>query len=515
MNHTEEEQSINLSEYYHVLIRHKWTIILSLLIMVSLVLWYNSHLIPFYRATTTLIIDREQTRSPLTGQRTDYESYLSETMTFNTHFKLITSRAVLEQVVKDLKLDYKDMSAMQLGGINPFRKLTSLFRKNISLLLRLEDKSSSPRARVTGLVMPLKRMVNIESMEDTRLLKINVRSISPKMAKDVANSLARAYINFNINNRLKSSQATLGWLTDHLYDMKKKLEDAEEEFLEYKQEMKLISPEESQRVIGQKVTEFNDAYIRARNRRLELDAKLAQLRGISESGKGVSHLRSLIENKLISDLYSQVVNAEVELSRLGKVYKSKHPKVTQVRTKIEKTRKKLHEEIKKELDNLKAERAVLLVKEKVLQKTMADFKDEAMETNRKELKYTILKRNVKTNQHLYDTLLSRMKETDITGNVDVSNIRITENAVLPGFPVGPNKTRNFMLVVIFGLMIGIGLSFLREYMDRTLRTEEDVEKYLGLPVLSVIPMADQAGGKSYGYGGRHRSTNRKKKEAKK
>ena len=121
-----------------------------------------------------------------------------------------------------------------------------------------------------------------------------------------------------------------------------------------------------------------------------------------------------------------------------------------------------------------------------------------METNKKELDYTILKRNVEMNQKLYDTILSRAKEADIIGNIDVSNIRITEKAVLPTFPVSPNKKRNVVLGIIIGLMIGIGISFLWEYLDRSLRTEEDVHRYLDLPVLSVIPIADQASGKSYG-----------------
>jgi uncharacterized protein involved in exopolysaccharide biosynthesis len=193
-----------------------------------------------------------------------------------------------------------------------------------------------------------------------------------------------------------------------------------------------------------------------------------------------------------------LVNAEVELSRLGKVYKSKHPKVIEVRTRIDNTREKIEEEIKKETGNLRAEREVLLVKEEVLQKTMGDFEKEAMETNKKELDYTILKRNVEMNQKLYDTILSRAKEADITGNIDVSNIRITEKAVLPTFPVSPNKKRNVVLGIIIGLMIGIGISFLWEYLDRSLRTEEDIHRYLDLPVLSVIPIADQASGKSSG-----------------
>lgn len=313
----------------------------------------------------------------------------------------------------------------------------------------------------------------------------------PAMARDIANVLARAYIDFDINNRLTSSHNTLSWLTDHLYEMKKELEDAEEEFLAYKQRETLISVEESQKIIAQKITEFNDAYIQARNRRLELDAKLAQLAVISKSGKDIPNLRSLIASEFIDDLYSQLMNAEVELSHLMKVYKSKHNKVIQARTRIDGISKKLRQEMRKELDNLKAERTVLLSKEKVLQKTMADFEKEAMELNKKELNFNILKRNVEMNQNLYDTILSRLKEADITGNVDVSNIRIAAKAVSPMSPVRPNKKLNLILSVIFGLMIGIGCSFLWEYLDRSLRTEEDVQRYLDLPVLSAIPLVDR------------------------
>lgn len=490
----EQEQSINLAEYYHVITRHKWTIVLSLIFMVGLALYHNSHLIPIYRATCTMIIDKERTRSPLTGQRMDYETYMSESMTFNTHFKLITSRAVLERAVKELKLDQTDGGPKKrdLGEINPFRRYLSQFKKNIRLLLGRKKKTPPPQDRMTGLVMAVRGMVQIEPVEETRLLKINAAGPDPAMARDVANALAQGYIEFNVSNRLKSSQNTLSWLTDHLYKMKKKLEDAEEEFLAYKQKAKLISVQDSQKIVAQKITEFNDAYIQTRNRRLELEAKLGQLTQISKSGKEISHVRSLIANTLIESLYGHLLDAEGELSRLSKVYKSKHPKVVQLKAKINDTRKRLQKEIKKELDNLKAERGLLLAKENVLQKTIADFKKEGMATNKKELKYSIFKRNVQMNQRLYDTLLSRLKEVNITGNVDVSNIRITEKAILPRFPIGPNKKRNFILAVVFGLMIGIGLSFLKEYVDRSLHTEEDVQRYLGLPVLSAIPLAGQA-----------------------
>lgn len=486
MNHTEKEQSVHLTEYYYILTKHKSLIIASFVITVALTLLFTLLMKPVYMATATIVIEKQQSASPLTGERLDYESYVSQSLTFNTHFKLITSRSVLEQVIKNLKLDRE----AELE-VSPLKKFLSQFKKNIRLLLGRKEKLLTPREKLSKLIKKLQAKIDIEEVRDTRLLRVNAEDHDPAMARDIANVLAKAYIDFDINNRMRSSQNTLGWLTDHLYEMKKELEDAEEEFLAYKQRETLISVEESQKIIAQKITEFNDAYIQTRNRRLELDAKLEQLEVISKSGKDIPNLRSLIANEFINNLYSQLMNAELELSHLVKVYKSKHNKVVQARTRIDNTRKKLHQEMRKELDNLKAERTVLLAKERILQKTMADFKKEAMKINRKELNFNILKRNVEMNQNLYDTLLSRLKEADITGNIDVSNIRIATKAVSPMFPVRPNKKLNLILSVIFGLMIGIGCSFLWEYLDRSLRTEEDVQRYLGLPVLSVIPLADQ------------------------
>ncbi|MCJ7540148.1 MAG: DUF4388 domain-containing protein, partial [Desulfobacterales bacterium] len=124
-----------------------------------------------------------------------------------------------------------------------------------------------------------------------------------------------------------------------------------------------------------------------------------------------------------------------------------------------------------------------------LQNTIADFENDALDNNRQELKYNILQRNVETNQKLYDILLSKVKESNITDNIDVSNIRIVEEAVIPEWPLPQNKSRNLMMSFILGLIGGVGLVFFFEYLDRSLRTEEDVQKYIGLPVLSVIPEA--------------------------
>jgi succinoglycan biosynthesis transport protein ExoP len=359
-------------------------------------------------------------------------------------------------------------------------------------------KVIDPEERLLGLVQTVRGMVSVEPVEETRLLNLNSLSTSPTEARDVVNALARAYVDFNLKTKLQSSKNTLEWLTDNLYKTKEKLNAAEEEFLSYKQASNLISLEDSQGTIAKKIADFNDAYIQARNRRLELSAKLAELERISKSRQNIPHFRSLIGSAFIDDLYGQLVKAEGELSRLEKVYKSKHHKIMAINAKITDTRTKLRLEIQKEVQNLKAEQALMKHKEKIILKTISDFEMEAMEINKSELRYGILKRNLELNRELYDTIMSKLKEANITADVDVSNVRLMEKALLPMSPVGPNKKRNLILGIFLGLVMGLGFSFSLEYLDRTLHTEDDVQNYLHLPVLSVIPLARKAKQKAYG-----------------
>jgi len=475
-----------------MLLKHKWIIIGSLLIINSLTIFYTFRMQPVYQATATMVVEKGKTRSPLTGESLGYETFLVQNISFRTHAKLMVSRPVLNRVIKNLKLDRP--AKEEALEVSLWREALSQFKKNIYLLLKPKTKNTLPEVRpeirmdrLTGI---FKNKILIKPVKDTHLLNVSVEDHSPIMARDITNALLQAYIEFNLANRLKASRSSLTWMQDQLYETKKKLEDAEEEFLVYKEQKRLFSIEGRQAMIASKIDNVNSAYVEARNKRAELDTRLKELQHTLTSGKDISHIRILIDNPLVDNLYGQYLKDEMELSRLSKIYKPKHPQMVQINTRITNIRNQLEDEIRKEANNLSSQRSILLEKEKILQKTLEDFENDAMETNRKELKYTIFKRNVDTNQKLYDLLLTKIEESNIMGDIDVSNIRIVEKAVTPTAPVRPNKKRNVMLGLILSLMTGIGLVFLLEYMDRSLRTEEDVARYLDLPVLSVIPVAD-------------------------
>ena len=498
MEESFQEKEIHLSDYLMVLLKRKRLILLVFLLTVSATLFFTFASDPIYESSAKLIIDNESTSSPITGQRTDYENYQSQTMTFNTSIKMITSTPVIEQVISALKLDAEENDL----EVNFVREIISQFKANIKLLLNSDETGEfSPEElanrKMQELIVTIQEKIEVEQVRDTRLLNISVKDKDPERATDMANMLAKKYMEFNLSNKMDASKQTLEWLNDELYELRKKLEDNERKFFEYKQQNKVFSIEGKQKLAEQKIQEFNNKYLETRNKRLELDAKINELSKNINGIKGVANVRSLINNPMIENIYAKMVDIEIELTRLSKIYKSKHPKIVQTKSELEKTEKRLALEIKKERANLKSERKVLHAREAALERTIAEFETDALDTSGKELKFTILQRNMTTSQNLYDLMVSRVKESDILQTSSSSNIRLVEIAQKPLYPVSPKKKRNLLLGIVLGLFAGAGLAFFFEYLDQTIRTEEDIQNHFNLPVLSVIPKADR----STSYGG--------------
>jgi uncharacterized protein involved in exopolysaccharide biosynthesis len=171
-NTNQAEQSKHLTEYYFILAKRKWIILVACFIAVGLAIYHNSRLHPVYRTTATIVIENNTNKSPITGQALNYESYYSGTISFNTHLKLITSRPVLERVAKALKLD--QIEKAEFVQKNPPKTLLSHFKNNISLLLGNKENSSATVKKAPQLVSAMRGKIKIEHVEDTRLLKISV-----------------------------------------------------------------------------------------------------------------------------------------------------------------------------------------------------------------------------------------------------------------------------------------------------------------------------------------------------
>jgi len=499
----EEDTGLDIQEYYQVIKKHRKIVLLSLLLSVLLVAYWTYTTIPIYRATSLIVIDKQSSKSPLTGEIMNYESYFAETLRFKTHAKLLTSRAVLEQVA--VNLDLQEKSPPKPQNISTFRNFLKQIKEsirlkdNIGLIAGTEKEKTRPGSKLESAVRRLKSGIKINEVRDTMLYEISVEDPDPVFARDAANTLAQTYIEFDIANRVKYSQNSFQWMSDQFYEVKKKLEDTERDFLNYKENEKLFSVEGRQDEILHKIREANNSYLETRNERLQAEAKLKELNTLASGSKeNIRPAISQLNSPLLNSLYNQLIEAELERNRLSRIFKEKHPKMIQVHSKIANINTKIHEEVEKEKAILGANLATLRTREELFQQTAGDYENEALAINRKELQYTILERDVETNQRLHDTLLAKLKEADITDTMVLSNIRVAEEATVPSSPFKPNKKRNLLLGIIVGLMLGVGLAFLRENIDRTIHTEEDVQRVLDLTVLSVIPKAEKARGEGYG-----------------
>jgi uncharacterized protein involved in exopolysaccharide biosynthesis len=491
----EEEAEFHLSDYLGVVSKHRWLIVGCILLVGGITAYWTFTAQPIYQATATMVIDKDPPLSPLGDDAAGLGGLASQAMTIKTHANLITTRPVIERVIRTLNLEEAERSGAL--EVHPLRTFFGTYLDNARALLGWEKGAPapevSPERKRLELIQRVREKITVSEVRDTRLLQVGVEDQNPERASDIANALVNAYIRFSMENRTESTQDNLRWLTSQLYDVQKKMEDAEAEFIAYKKDQQIFSVEGRQELINQKISEINNRYLETRNERLEIQARLDKLGNVRSGRRSdVLRVRSLVPNALIDDLYAQLLEAELERGRLAKTFKEMHPRMVQIRSQIEDIRGKLSAEISKELESMRARMAILKDREEKLQAVLKDFEEEALANNQQELEYSIFQRNLETNRNLYDALLAKIREADLTEKIETSGIRLTESAIVPAVPVRPSKRRNLALGLVLGAMLGVGLAFLREYMDQTIRTDEDVARHLGLSVLSVIPEAEKA-----------------------
>ncbi len=178
---------------------------------------------------------------------------------------------------------------------------------------------------------------------------------------------------------------------------------------------------------------------------------------------------------------------QVQRSKLLQTYKDKHPEVLKVDAQIQQVAQRMDAEIQKALRGLDTEYKVARAREDSLMGAVNRLRSEGQELNEKEIEYSALQREADSNQQLYEAMLKRLKETGVAGGLDTNNARVVEDAPVPGIPVRPRKTFGLVMSVLLGLGLGVAAVVGVEYFDRSVKSPEDVERLLGLPVIAVVP----------------------------
>jgi succinoglycan biosynthesis transport protein ExoP len=255
-----------------------------------------------------------------------------------------------------------------------------------------------------------------------------------------------------------------------------------------------VSIEDRQTMTSQTLAQLNQSLSAVHAERLALESRRDQIKKSSEAGTPSDTIDEVNRNQLIQSLKTTRAQLRAEESELALKYTDDHPKLVAVRQKLDLLESELKTETDKVIAGLDEDYNAKLENESRLKAAIEEVKAEALDLNRKEIEYNRLKREKDNNQALYEMVLKRQKEADLSQMLKVNNVRKLEAATIPDSPVRPNARNNILIALVVGAIFGVGLALLVDYFDNTVKTQEQVENVLELPLLGIVPKINLAKG---------------------
>lgn len=466
------EPSIDLREYWNIVLKRKWTVIAVFLFVVTLVVVYTLRQVKIYEARASMIIE-PYAPQVLGNVREVYalgaDSYWSNKEYYETQYKVITSRTVSAKIVQQLHLE----GNKEFLGID---KLPPEEQK-----LTLDDPPDY--------VEMVRGMLEVEPVKDSRTVYVKARHRYPKWAQRLANAAVNAYIEYNQQTRRQVTVEAADWLLSQARELKLRMDESENALHGFKHQNQILSVslEDRQNITSQRLQDLNATLNKLQAERFALEAKRKQIQDIREARLPLESVDKVLSNPLIQQLKESYFKLKEQQAELGTKYLSEHPKLKAVEEKLRLVRQDIEREIDHVLGSLDTEYRAQMDNERKLQSELSKVKNEALEINKKEIEYNRLKRVADNNAAMYQLVLKRQKEATLASHQKTNNVYKLDAAVEPRDPVHPRVRLNLLLAMVLGLLGGIGLAFFLEYLDNTVKNQDDVEKVLGLPFLGIIP----------------------------
>lgn len=466
----------HLLDYLLVLRKHQWLITFFLLAVVSIVTIATFRTQPIYEATARVEIDRD-TPAPFRfneadqgGDYGDLEDYIV------TQSKILQSETLAMQTVRSMGLDHLP----QFGGRPGKADKPAPEGSDASL-----RRPAALGAFLGGLT--IKRVPN------SRLLDVTFETTDPVLAAKVVNAHLNNFIEQNFRSRFEAATQASNWMAGQLNEMKIKVENAEDARLEYERDNQIWTIDEKSDISSEKLGELEKELTQAQAQRIEKEAVYQ----LAQSGN-YDAIAAVRESAVIQDILKQQTTLSAQYTDAVSQYGPKFPKVLRIQAQL----KDLDELINREKLNIgnqvEADYRGARQRELLLKEALDEQRAEVNKTAEKLVQYSILKREADTNKQLYDGMLQKLKEAGITAGLRSSNIRVVDPALIPSYPSRPNKTRNILLSIMVGFLGGVGLALLREYLDNTVKTPDDIETLARLPSLAVVPALSNSSGKRRG-----------------
>ncbi len=461
----------HLYDYLLILRKHQWLILSFMLAVVTIVAIATFRMQPVYVATSRIEMDRENSNIlPFQGADSydfmmDLENYIE------TQSKILTSETLALQTIRN-------------GGLAARPEFSSPGGPSEAVAIgSLANQKRPPELGEFLGSLSVKRVPN------SRLMDVSFESTDPQLAARVVNVHIATYIEQNFRSRYEATTRATTWLADQLGELKVKVQKAEDARIAYERQNQIWTIDDKQNITTQRLGDVNKELTEAQSERMKKES----LYQFAKAGN-LDAVPQVQSNSALVDLLKKRTETSAQYADALSQYGPNFPKVQRLQAQLKEADDSIEREKKKILDVLESDYQEVRQREVLLTQRLDQQKAEANQMAEKLVEYNILKREAEANKSLYDGLMTKLKETAISQGLRSSNIRVVDPAMIPSTPARPAKARNVMLAFLVGLVGGIGLALLREYLDNTVKTPDDVETLARLPSLAVVPQFADSNG---------------------
>ena len=478
-------QESALGEYVRVLMKRKWTVLACLFTIFSVVAIASLKMTPVYEASGSIEINKPDSGLVNFSNSPTFNVDYYDPTELETEVKILQSDLLALQVVKELGLDRRP----EFGG------RTAALPSSLDLE---PDPLQADSGRTSALLSSFRGSLRVTLATNTHIVEVHYRSPDKDLAATVVNTLMDTYKDNNFKSRFDSTMQASDWLKKQLVDLEMKVETSQEKLVRYQKEHEILGIDEKQNITTAKLDELNKALTAAESERMDKESvyrlvqsgdadTIASAASVLEAaGTGAQSASSLLES-----LRAKEADVKIQAAELSTQFGPSYPKVAQLNNQLREIDSQILAETRKVAGKIRGQYMAALQRENMLHDALEKQKQEANKLNESAIQYSILKRDLESYRTLYEGLLEKMKEAGVSAGLKSNNFRIVDVARVPTSPIEPNVPRNLAFALMLGLTSGVGLAFLLEGLDNTVRTTEQAQLISGLPPLGMIPMGSR------------------------
>ena len=484
-----DDDFIDLGQLFRAVMRYKWGILgLSFVItLVAGLIVFSMD--PVYRATASVLLESQEAN--VVSVEKIYSVSSSDYGYAQTQYEILKSRNLAERVVRRLQLhkhphflpkeDEKEDSwyVFDLTSLLPAKK------KAPPVQLSAEEREEQTIQSITG---ALAASLSVSPVEYSSVIYLSYESIDRALSALIVNTLAEEYIAGDLETRLSGTLQATDWLSERLEGLKKNLRDSEQALQDFRDREGLVDVDGVTGLGSSELQAFSQRLEDARKARIEAENIKKDLHGLTNASiEEWMTFPAVLRHQLIRDLKREQSAAERNVADLAKRYGRLHPKMISAQSDLATANSELAREVRKVVSGISREYEIALRTEEQLQTTWENRKAEMQEFNRKEFQLQELQREVDTNRQLYDIFFTRIRSVSETGGFEKPHARIVDRAMKPASPVKPNKKRSILLAFTIGTILGCGIAILLDVLDNAIKSPDDVQDKLGVPLLGTLP----------------------------